>query len=145
MLIGRLGADPEVRHFQNGGRIVNLRIATSEIRKDKYGNQEERTEWHSVVISNTALCDIVEKYLHKGDLVFIEGQLVTRKWQDRDGNDRYTTEVVVRPFNGNLVMLGSPKSKRGDSESKSYAQTQHIRDSSPSASNPHDFDDDIPF
>jgi single-strand DNA-binding protein len=106
MLIGNLGADPEVRSFQNGGKVANLRIATSETWKDRNtGERQERTEWHSVAIFSEGLVNVVENYLRKGSKVYIEGQLQTRKWQDQSGNDRYSTEVVLRGFNGTLLML----------------------------------------
>ena len=110
MLIGNLGADPEVRSFQNGGRVCNLRIATSENWKDRDGNRQERTEWHNVAIFSDGLINVCENYLRKGSKVFVEGQLQTRKWQDQQGNDRYSTEVVLRGFNGTLTMLDG----RGD-------------------------------
>ncbi|MBV1916854.1 MAG: single-stranded DNA-binding protein, partial [Sphingomonadaceae bacterium] len=94
MLIGNLGADPEIRSFQNGGKVCNLRIATSENWKDRDGNRQERTEWHTVAIFSEGLVKVCENYLRKGSKVFIEGQLQTRKWQDQSGNDRYSTEVV---------------------------------------------------
>lgn len=107
MIIGRLGADPEVRNFQNGGKIVNLRLATSETWRDKQtGERKERTEWHTVSVQNEGLCKIAEQYLRKGSEVYIEGQLSTRKWQDQSGNDRYSTEIVLRPYNGNIVLIG---------------------------------------
>ena len=107
MLIGNLGRDPEVRTFANGGKVVNLRLATSENWKDRNtGEKKERTEWHSVAIFNEPLGRIAEQYLRKGNTVYIEGQLETRKWQDQNGNDRYSTEVVVRPYSGNLTLLG---------------------------------------
>jgi len=97
ILIGNLGADPEVKSFQNGGRIANLRIATSESWKDRQtGERKERTEWHSVVIQGDGLVGVAERYLRKGSKVYLEGKLQTRKWQDASGNDRYTTEVVAR-------------------------------------------------
>ena len=105
MLIGNLGADPEVRSFQNGGRVCNLRIATSENWKDKDGQRQERTEWHSVAIFSDGLINVCESYLRKGSKVFVEGQLQTRKWQDQSGNDRYSTEIVLRGFGGTLTML----------------------------------------
>jgi len=114
MLIGNLGADPEVRTFQNGGKVCNLRIATSERYKDRDGNMQEKTEWHSVAIFSEGLIGVVERYLKKGSKVYIEGQLSTRKWQDQSGNDRYSTEVVIRNFNGTLTMLdGAPGSGGG--------------------------------
>jgi len=110
ILIGNLGADPEVKSFQNGGKIANLRIATSEQWKDRTtGERKERTEWHNVVIQSEGLVGVVERYLHKGSKIYVEGQLRTRKWQDRDGNDRYTTEVSVGGTGGVLTMLdGAP-------------------------------------
>ncbi len=106
IVLGRLGKDPEVRNFQNGGKVVNLRVATSERYKDREGNQQERTEWHAVAIFNERLGDVAERYLKKGSLVYLEGQLETRKWQGQDGQDKYTTEVVIRPFRGELVLVG---------------------------------------
>ena len=101
ILVGNLGRDPEVRSFQNGGRVANLRIATSESWKDKStGERKDRTEWHNVDIFNERLVDVAEKYLKKGAKVYIEGQLETRKWQDKEGQDRYTTSVVLRQFRG---------------------------------------------
>ncbi|MDO5604995.1 MAG: single-stranded DNA-binding protein [Paracoccus sp. (in: a-proteobacteria)] len=106
ILIGNLGQDPEVRTFQNGGKVVNLRIATSETWKDRNsGERQERTQWHSVAIFSEPLARVAEQYLRKGSKVYIEGQLETRKWQDQSGQDRYTTEVVLRPFRSELTML----------------------------------------
>lgn len=106
MLIGNLGADPEIKSFQNGGRIANLRIATSESWKDRQtGERKERTEWHSVVIQSDGLVGVVERFLRKGSKVYIEGQLRTRKWQDQSGNDRYTTEISVGGMGGVMTML----------------------------------------
>ena len=106
ILLGRLGRDPEVRNFQNGGKVVNLRLATSERYKDREGNQQERTEWHSVAIFNEKLGEIAEKYLRKGSEVYVEGQLETRKWQAQDGQERYSTEIVLRQFRGELSLVG---------------------------------------
>ena len=106
ILVGNLGKDPEIRRTQDGRPIANLRIATSESWRDKNtGERREKTEWHSVVIFNENLCKVAEQYLKKGSKVFIEGALQTRKWQDQDGQDRYSTEVVLQGFNGNLTML----------------------------------------
>jgi len=106
ILVGNLGRDPESRSFQNGGKVVNLRIATSETWRDKAsGERRERTEWHSVAIFSEPLARIAEQYLRKGSKVYIEGQLETRKWQDQSGNDRYSTEVVLRPYRGELTLL----------------------------------------
>lgn len=111
IIVGNLGRDPEVRNFQNGGKVVNLRIATSESWKDRTtGERRERTEWHSVAIFSEPVGKIAEQYLRKGSTVYIEGQLETRKWQDQSGNDRYSTEVVIRPYRGELTLLGG----RGD-------------------------------
>ena len=115
MLIGNLGADPEVRSFQNGGKVANLRIATSETWKDRNtGERQERTEWHTVAIFSEGLIGVVERFLRKGSKVYIEGQLQTRKWQDQSGNDRYSTEIVLRGLNGTLTMLdGAQGGNRG--------------------------------
>ena len=106
ILVGNLGRDPEVRSFQNGGKVCNLRMATSENWKDRNtGERRERTEWHSVAIFSEPLARIAEQYLRKGSKVYIEGQLETRKWQDQSGQDRYTTEIVLRPYRGELTLL----------------------------------------
>ncbi|OYX43233.1 MAG: single-stranded DNA-binding protein [Rhodobacterales bacterium 32-67-9] len=106
ILVGNLGRDPEVRSFQNGGKVCNLRIATSESWRDRTtGERKERTEWHSVAIFSEPLAKIAEQYLKKGSKVYIEGQLETRKWQDQSGADRYTTEIVLRPYRGELTLL----------------------------------------
>ncbi len=108
ILIGNLGGDPEVRTFQNGGKVVNMRIATSETWKDREtGERKERTEWHSVAIFAEHLARFAEQYLRKGSKVYIEGKLETRKWQDQSGNDRYSTEVVIRPFGGTIEPLAN--------------------------------------
>ena len=113
ILIGNLGADPEVKSFQNGGRICNLRIATSESWKDKAtGERKERTEWHAVTLNGDGLIGVAERYLRKGSKVYIEGQLRTRKWQDKDGNDRYTTDINVG-MGGALTMLDGPPGAGG--------------------------------
>ena len=106
ILIGNLGVDPEIRHTQDGRPIANVRIATSESWRDKAtGERKEKTEWHRVVIFNENLCKVAEQYLKKGSKVFIEGQLQTRKWQDQSGQDRYSTEVVLQGFRGELTLL----------------------------------------
>ena len=113
ILVGNLGVDPEIKSFQNGGQIANLRIATSEQWKDRQsGERKERTEWHSVVLSGEGLCGVAERFLRKGSKVYIEGNLRTRKWQDQSGQDRYTTEVVVGP-RGLLTMLDSAQGGGG--------------------------------
>lgn len=106
ILVGNLGADPEVKSFANGGKIANLRVATSENWKDRTtGERKERTEWHSVVLQSDGLISVAERFLRKGSKVYLEGQLRTRKWQDQSGNDRYSTEISVGGFDGKLVML----------------------------------------
>ncbi|MEC9369651.1 MAG: single-stranded DNA-binding protein [Pseudomonadota bacterium] len=118
ILIGNLGADPEIRHTQDGRPVANLRVATSESWRDKNsGERKEKTEWHRVVIFNEGLCRIVEQYLKKGSKVYLEGQLQTRKWQDQQGEDRYTTEVVLQGFNSSLTMLDSRGGGAGEGAS----------------------------
>ena len=144
MLIGNLGADPEIRSFQNGGKIANLRIATSETWKDRNtGERKERTEWHTVAIYSEPLVRVAEQYLKKGSKVYVEGQLETRKWQDQQGNDRYSTEVALRPFRSELHMLdGKAGGSAGDDRGNGYGAG-----GSPSSqpSGRPDFDSDIPF
>jgi len=139
MLIGNLGADPEVRSFQNGGKVCNLRIATSESWKDKSsGERKERTEWHTVAVFQDGAISYAENYLRKGSKVYVEGQLETRKWQDQSGNDRFSTEVVVRPFAGNLTGLDG-KDERGERK-QPYGGGGNAY-----AAMPSDLDDEIPF
>lgn len=119
IIVGNLGRDPESRSFQNGGKVVNLRIATSESWKDRNsGERKEKTEWHSVAIFNEGLANVAEKYLRKGSKVYIEGQLQTRKWQDQQGQDKYSTEVVLQGFNSVLVMLDGPGGGQGGGGSR---------------------------
>jgi single-strand DNA-binding protein len=114
ILVGNLGRDPESRSFQNGGKVVNLRIATSESWKDRNtGERKEKTEWHSVAIFNEGLANVAERFLRKGSKVYIEGQLQTRKWQDQQGNDKYSTEIVLQGFNSVLTMLDGPGGGQG--------------------------------
>src|SRR5438093_10575885 len=122
MLIGNLGKDPEIRRTQDGRPVANLSVATSETWRDKAtGERRERTEWHRVVIFNENLAKIAEQYLKKGSKVYLEGQLQTRKWQDQSGQDRYSTEVVVRQFRGGLTLLDSRQGAgRGDGERAGY-------------------------
>lgn len=167
MLIGNLGADPEIRSFQNGGKVANLRVATSETWKDRNtGERQERTEWHTVSIFSEGLIGVVERFLRKGSKVYIEGQLQTRKWQDQQGNDRYSTEVVLRGLNGTLTMLdgaqgggssgggygGGSGSRGGDYDGgQSSGGGDNWRSGggqsggSGGGSNYDDLDDDIPF
>lgn len=126
ILVGNLGRDPEVRTFQNGGKVCNLRIATSETWKDRNtGERRERTEWHSVAIFNEGLVRVAEQYLRKGSKVYLEGQLQTRKWQDQSGQDRYSTEVVLQGFGSTLVMLdGRGEGGGGGGQSGGYGGGQ---------------------
>jgi single-strand DNA-binding protein len=119
ILIGNLGRDPEVRTFQSGGKVCNLRIATSESWKDRNtGERKERTEWHSVAVFSEGLVRVCEQYLRKGSKVYIEGQLQTRKWQDQNGQDRYSTEVVLQGFGSTLTMLDGTQGGEGRAESQ---------------------------
>jgi single-strand DNA-binding protein len=154
ILVGNLGADPEARSLNSGGEVVNMRVATSENWKDRDGNRQERTEWHNVVIFNENIGRVAKSYLKKGSKVYLEGQIQTRKWTDQTGNDRYTTEVVLQRFRGELQLLDS----RGDSGggygggSGGYGDDDSSSgDSSRSQSRPQpaafdtDLDDDVPF
>lgn len=144
ILIGNLGADPEVRHTQDGRPIVNLRIATSESWRDKNsGERREKTEWHRVVIFSEGLAKIAEQYLKKGSKVYLEGALQTRKWQDQSGQDRYSTEVVLQGFNSTLTMLDGRNSggEGGGGFSSGGGQSRGGSDDFQKA----DLDDDIPF
>lgn len=153
-LIGRLGRDPEVRTFTNGGKIVTLRLATSDTWRDKQtGERKERTEWHTVVIHNEAVGKVAEQYLRKGSEVYIEGKLETRKWQDQSGQDRYSTEVTIRPYGGEIVLIGGRQEGGGDGGGRSNDERDDRRGSSSSSSGgggssakrqPID-DDEIPF
>lgn len=150
ILVGNLGNNPEVRSLNNGGKVCNLSIATSDTWKDKQtGERREKTEWHRVVIFGDGLVRVCENYLKKGSKVYIEGSLQTRKWQDRDGNDKYTTEIVIQGFGGSLVMLDSRNS--GGGGGGGYNQDPGYGGGSRSASTQEgpaenfDMDDDIPF
>ncbi|WP_164885754.1 single-stranded DNA-binding protein [Paenirhodobacter populi] len=157
IIVGNLGRDPEVRSFPSGGKVCNLRIATSETWRDKQsGERKERTEWHSVAIYNENLVKIAEQYLRKGSKVYVEGQLETRKWQDQSGADRYTTEIALRPFRGELTLLDG----RDGGSSSGGRSSGGYDDSAPSYGGGSDsyggsqqgggsrsggMDDDIPF
>tara|TARA_Y100001947_G_C10326033_1_gene298533 strand:+ start:483 stop:938 length:456 start_codon:yes stop_codon:yes gene_type:complete len=142
LIIGRLGADPEVKSFSNGGQVCNLRVATSESWKDKNtGERKERTEWHSVVLQSDGLIKIAQRYLKKGSHVYIEGQLRTRSWE-QDGQKRYATEVVVPAFGGTLTMLDSAGGGSGQNQRGDYQSNQ---DTGPQQDFNQDFDDEIPF
>jgi single-strand DNA-binding protein len=156
ILVGNLGADPEIRRTQDGRPIANLRLATSESWKDKTtGERREKTEWHRVVIFNENLCRIAEQYLKKGSKVFIEGALQTRKWQDQSGQDRYSTEVVLQGFRGELTLLDRAGSPGGGSSGGSDADdagefgssgpTRKVAAAAAAGSARGDMDDEIPF
>jgi len=148
ILIGNLGRDPEVRNFQNGGKVANLRIATSETWKDKQsGERKERTEWHSVAIFNEGLVRVVEQYLKKGSKVYVEGQLETRKWTDQSGAEKYTTEVVLRGFGGTLTMLDGPSGSGGGMGGRSggYDDRGDQGRGDQGRAMGADLDDEIPF
>jgi len=156
ILVGNLGADPEARSLNNGGEVVNLRVATSEQWKDRDGNRQERTEWHQVVIFNENLGRVAKSYLRKGSKVYLEGQLQTRKWTDQSGNDRYSTEVVLQRFRGELVLLDSREGSGGGRSafsedyddfgggSSSSGSTRTQSRPQPAAFDT-DLDDDVPF
>jgi single-strand DNA-binding protein len=151
ILIGNLGADPEVRHTQDGRPIVNLRMATSESWRDKAsGERKERTEWHRVVIFSEPLCRVAEQYLKKGSKIYVEGQLQTRKWQDQSGQDRYSTEVVLQGFNSQLTMLdGRQGGGGGEGREPAGASSGDFGRSSALGGGGRSFDkeldDEIPF
>ena len=161
ILIGNLGRDPEVRTFQNGGKVCNLRIATSETWKDKStGERREKTEWHSVAIFSEGLVRVAEQYLRKGSKVYLEGKLQTRKWQDQSGQDKYSTEIVLQGFDATLVMLDGRGEGGSGGGGGGYGGGQDSGDyggdygsasgggggSSPAPSRPsRDMDDEIPF
>ncbi|MBI0530877.1 single-stranded DNA-binding protein [Sphingomonas sp. TX0522] len=151
ILIGNLGRDPESRSFQNGGKVVNLRIATSESWKDRNsGERKEKTEWHSVAIFNEGLANVAERFLRKGSKVYIEGQLQTRKWQDQQGQDKYSTEIVLQGFGGVLTMLDGPQgggqvgrgTDGGDNRTATQSNTEARRFADGMRD---DLDDDVPF
>lgn len=148
ILVGNLGADPVVSNTQNGSKIVNFRIATSDTWKDKAtGERKEKTEWHRIVVFNSALADTAERYLRKGSRVYVEGQLQTRTWKDNNGIDRYTTEVVLQNFNGTLMMLDArgTDSLSGADVGDVFAPAPNSGWDNSSATTPSDLDDDIPF
>lgn len=139
ILVGNLGKDPEVRRTQDGKPIVNMTVATSESWRDKEtGERKEKIEWHRVVIFNEGLAEVAEQYLKKGRKVYLEGQLQTRKWTDKDGVEKYSTEVVLQRFGGSLVMLDGPqKSERGDQQTQSPSRGKQSAD--------RGMDDEVPF
>ncbi len=152
ILVGNLGDDPEARSLNNGGEVVNLRVATSENWKDRDGNRQERTEWHRVVIFNENLGRVAKSYLKKGSKVYLEGQLQTRKWQDQSGQDKYSTEVVLQRFRGELVLLDRREGGAGDygggydSGASAFGGGESSRPQSrPQPAFDSELDDDVPF
>jgi single-strand DNA-binding protein len=154
ILVGNLGADPEARSLNNGGEVVNMRVATSEQWKDKDGNRQERTEWHQVVIFNENLGRVAKNYLRKGSKVYLEGQIQTRKWQDQSGNDRYSTEIVLQRFRGELVLLDSREGAGGGrgafnedfgGDDFGGGSSQRTQSRPQPAAFDSDLDDDVPF
>lgn len=148
ILVGNLGQDPEIRTFQNGGKVANLRIATSETWKDKNsGERKERTEWHTVTIHAEPLVRLAEQYLKKGSKVYVEGQLETRKWQDQAGNDRYSTEVALRPFRSELTMLDAAGGNDDRERERAERNSNRGASGAPAggARSTLEFDDEIPF
>ena len=148
ILVGNVGKDPETRTFNNGGKVCNFSMATSENWRDKQsGERRESTQWHNIAIFNETLITVVENYVKKGSKLYIEGQLQTRKWQDRDGNDRYTTEVVLQRFRGELVLLDSRGGSGGGGGGYNMNQGGGSRSASTMEGPKEDFDldDEIPF
>ena len=146
-IIGNLGKDPEIRSFQNGDRVASFSVATSERWKDKSsGEQKEKTEWHRVSVLNQNLVNVVEKYVKKGTKLYLEGQLETRKWTDKDGQEKYSTEVVLRPYRGELLLLDRSGSGVGQGNDN-YSQdiSYQATGTGGSSAIPADFDDEIPF
>ena len=150
LLIGRLGNDPETREFPNGGKVCNFSLATSDSWKDNNtGERQERTSWHNIAIFNERLAEIAEQYLKKGSQIYVEGQLETRKWQDQSGNDRYSTEVVLRPYRGELTLLDSRSETNNLGSALDQQSISHNNSLEGSASGESeilgDLDDEIPF
>lgn len=146
ILVGRIGADPEIRRTQDGRPIANLRMATSESWRDKNsGEKKEKTEWHSIVIFSEGLCKVVENYVKKGSSIYIEGALATRKWQDQNGNDRYQTEIVLQGFNSTLTLLDGPSGDKPDRSGGDYAGASGGASKPKTTQQSYDDDSDIPF
>ena len=151
ILLGNLGRDPEIRSMQSGAKMASFSIATSKRWKDKNTQeQKEKTSWHNIVVFGDGLVDIVERYVKKGSKIYVEGELQTRKWQDKDGNDRYTTEVILQGYNCNLTLLDSRNTSQNSSEyqdTNQVEQSKSINDDSAlnQSSDSSDLDEDIPF
>lgn len=145
IIMGNLGKDPEIRNFPNGGRVCNFSVATSESWRDKNsGEKQERTQWHNISILSDPLVNIAERFLKKGSKVYLEGQLETRKWQDNSGSDRYSTEIVLRPYKGEITLIDNKVNSNMSNEPISNNQMDEIQENSVSP-NVDDFDDEIPF
>ena len=147
-IIGNLGKDPEVRHTQDGRVIVNFSVATTETWRDKStGERKEKTEWHTIVIFNEGLAKVAEQYLKKGSSVYIEGQLQTRKWIDKNGDDRYSTEIVLQNYRGELVMLGNKSAEREERKERPTQRAEPRSANKPETSRrtTEELDDEIPF
>ena len=145
IIMGNLGKDPEIRNFPNGGRVCNFSVATSESWRDKNsGEKQERTQWHNISILSDPLVNIAERFLKKGSKVYLEGQLETRKWQDNSGSDRYSTEIVLRPYKGEITLIDNRADSNMSDGPISDNQMDEIQENSVSP-NVDDFDDEIPF
>ena len=145
IIMGNLGKDPEIRNFPNGGRVCNFSVATSESWRDKNsGEKQERTQWHNISILSEPLVNIAERFLKKGSKVYLEGQLETRKWQDNSGSDRYSTEIVLRPYKGEITLIDNKTDTNMTNETINNNQTNEIQETNVSP-NLDDFDDEIPF
>lgn len=145
IIMGNLGKDPEIRNFPNGGRVCNFSVATSESWRDKNsGEKQERTQWHNISILSDPLVNIAERFLKKGSKVYLEGQLETRKWQDNSGSDRYSTEIVLRPYKGEITLIDNKADSNMSNESMNNNQMDEIQENSVSP-NVDEFDDEIPF
>ena len=145
IIMGNLGKDPEIRNFPNGGRVCNFSVATSESWRDKNsGEKQERTQWHNISILSEPLVNIAERFLKKGSKVYLEGQLETRKWQDNSGSDRYSTEIVLRPYKGEITLIDNRADSNMSDEPTSNNKMDEIQENSVSP-NVDDFDDEIPF
>ena len=145
IIMGNLGKDPEIRNFPNGGRVCNFSVATSESWRDKNsGEKQERTQWHNISILSEPLVNIAERFLKKGSKVYLEGQLETRKWQDNSGSDRYSTEIVLRPYKGEITLIDNKSDSNMTNKPISNNQMDEIQENSVSP-NVDDFDDEIPF
>jgi len=147
IIVGRLGKDPEIRHTQQGSAIATLSVATSETWRDKAGEKKEKTEWHRVVIFNEKMSELAEKYLKKGALVYLEGKLATRKWTDKDGNDKYTTEIVLGAYDGVMRFLSKANDNQSDEERPPSERPKAKAAAKPAESAAADelVDDDVPF